>query len=164
MKRSAPLKRSPWPRRRDMPVLQALDESRKVFAPAQVHKSTSRAVMVRCDVPAVAIPKDNPLKSEAYRRLVALYPCKACGIAGYSQAAHINRGAKGLGLKADDRDTAPLCADRPGVVGCHTRFDRYELFPADIAERVMQAWIADTQRQIEAAGLWPANLPKRSES
>ncbi len=155
MKRT-PMKRTGF-KRVNLTMVQALDRAREHLPPA---KLSTTARMDRCDGMAKPIPKDNPLKSEAYRRLVALFPCKACGIAGYSQAAHTNRGAKGLGLKADDRDTAPLCADRPGVVGCHTRFDRYELFPADIAERVMQAWIFDTQRQIEAAGLWPANLPK----
>lgn len=155
MKRT-PMKRTGFTRI-NLTEIQARDRAREHLTPA---KLTTTARMDRCDGMAKPIPKDNPMKSEAYRRLVALYPCKACGIAGYSQAAHTNRGAKGLGLKADDRDTAPLCADRPGIVGCHTRFDRYELFPADIAERVMAAWIADTQRQIEAAGLWPANLPK----
>lgn len=159
MKRT-PMKRTGF-KRVNLTMVQALDRAREHLTPAKLN-TTAR--MDRCDGMAQPIPKDNPIRSEQYRRLVAMYPCKACGIAGYSQAAHINRGAKGLGLKADDRDTAPLCADRPGVVGCHTRFDRYELFPADIAERVMDAWIADTQRQIEAAGLWPANLPKRSES
>lgn len=145
--------------------IQARDRAPAVLSPTTIHPATRKAVMAPVsDKPAAPVLKDELVRSEAYRRLVAQFACKNCGIAGHSQAAHTNRGAKGMGLKADDRDTAPLCADRPGIVGCHTRFDRYELFPADIAERVMQAWIADTQRQIEAAGLWPKNLPKRSES
>lgn len=160
MKRSAPMKRTGFTRI-NLTEIQARDRARAVLSPTTIHPATRKAVMAPVSqTPAEPIVKESPVRSEQYRRLVAMYPCKACGIAGYSQAAHINRAGKGMGLKADDRDTAPLCADRPGVVGCHSRFDRYELFPADVAERVMLAWIADTQRQIEAAGLWPKNLPK----
>lgn len=159
------MKRTPMKRtgfgRINLTQIQALDRAREHLPTAKVHPATRKAVMVPVsDTPAAPVLKDDPVRSEAYRRLVAIFPCKACGIAGYSQAAHINRAGKGMGLKADDRDTAPLCADRPGVVGCHTRFDRYELFTADVAEVVMTAWIADTQRQIQAAGLWPKNVPQ----
>ena len=47
--------------------------------------------------PATA-PKDLPIRSQAYLRLVAQLPCKHCGIWGHSQAAHANTG-KGMGTK-----------------------------------------------------------------
>lgn len=104
-------------------------------------------------------PKSEPVRSEPYRRLVAAMPCKACGIQGCSQAAHPNSG-KGLGIKTSDLDCFALCCDRPGVPGCHGRFDRYE-FGGKHAQALMeQAWAADTRRQIAAAGMWPATLER----
>ena len=60
-------------------------------------------------------------KNESYRRYVASHPCLSCGIEGYSQCAHANGG--GMGTKASDLDTFPLCATRPGHMGCHMMFD-----------------------------------------
>lgn len=65
--------------------------------------------------------KATPVRSESYRRFVASWPCFCCGIHGYSQCAHANGG--GMGTKASDLDTFPLCATRPGDMGCHMRFD-----------------------------------------
>jgi hypothetical protein len=67
-------------------------------------------------------PKTKPARSEAYRRWVASLPCLACGIEGYSQAAHPNRG-RGLGQKSSDLDCFPLCSTRPGHQGCHVLHD-----------------------------------------
>ena len=103
--------------------------------------------------PATA-PKDLPIRSQAYLRLVAQLPCKHCGICGYSQAAHANTG-KGMGIKACDLQTFPLCADRPGQRGCHTLFDQGALFNKEARRLVEPAWVADTQRQIHAMGDWP---------
>lgn len=109
-----------------------------------------------------ACPKDEPVRSEAYRRVVATHACKVCGIVGYSQAAHPNTG-KGMGTKTDDRECFPLCCDRPGVRGCHAKFDQGALFTKEARRLVEQAWAADTRRAIEAAGDWPADLPKWQE-
>lgn len=156
MKRT-PMKRSAWPRQPE----RAERAERK---PMTVHPATSRAVMTPISqTPAAPVLKDEPVRSEAYRRLVAAYPCKNCGIAGYSQAAHPNTG-KGMGLKTDDRLCFPLCSDRPGVEGCHPKFDQYRLMPKEVQQRLEVAWGADQRRQIEAAGLWPKHLPKWSES
>lgn len=110
---------------------------------------------------AAAAPaaKGEFLRHEGYRRIVASLPCCACGIVGYSQAAHANHG-KGAGLKTDDRTCFALCCDRPGVKGCHPKFDQYELYPKAAAALVAEAWGADTRRKIEMKGQWPADLPK----
>lgn len=71
----------------------------------------------------VAAPKDEPVRDEQYRRWVASLPCIACGVHGYSQAAHPCAG-RGLGQKSDDTDCFPLCCTRPGVLGCHVRHDQ----------------------------------------
>jgi hypothetical protein len=65
--------------------------------------------------------------SELYRRHVASLDCAECGISGSSQCAHANSAiwGKSRGKKASDIATFPLCCDRLGVVGCHTRFDQY---------------------------------------
>ena len=111
----------------------------------------------------VSCPKENVMHHEGYRRLVSLMACKLCGIVGYTQVAHSNYG-KGMAIKADDRMCFPLCGDRPGVLGCHTKLDRGLLFTQAVRREVEQAWAADTRRAIEAAGNWPADLPKWREA
>lgn len=46
--------------------------------------------------PAAPIAKDNPVRSQQYLRVVASLQCIACGIQGYSQAAHLPPEAKGM--------------------------------------------------------------------
>ena len=104
------------------------------------------------------IKKGEHLRNEHYLRAVASLPCCVCGIVGYSQAAHANRG-KGAGFKTDDRTCFALCCDRPGVKGCHPKFDQYELYPKDAAALVAEAWGADTRRKIQMMGQWPVGLP-----
>lgn len=67
-------------------------------------------------------PKVKPVRSEPYRRLIASFPCLECGLSGNSQAAHANFG-RGLGQKATDIHLFPLCAPRPGIIGCHQAHD-----------------------------------------
>ena len=106
---------------------------------------------------AAPIPKAAPVRSEAYRRAVASLPCIACGIQGYSQAAHLPPEAKGM--KQSDLLTFPLCCTRVGIPGCHQDYDHYRLFPREAAMTVGRAWAADTQRRIHVMGLWPKGLP-----
>lgn len=106
----------------------------------------------------VAAPKAEPIRSKAYLRLVAQLPCKHCGIWGHSQAAHSNQG-KGMGTKACDLQTFPLCADRPGQRGCHSLFDQGALFSKEARRLIEAAWVADTQRHIHAMGVWPEKYP-----
>ena len=106
--------------------------------------------------PAARVEKAAPVRSEAYRRAVASLPCIACGIQGYSQAAHLPPEAKGM--KQSDLLTFPLCCVRVGVPGCHQDYDNYRLFPKHAAMTVGRAWAADTQRRIRALGLWPKGL------
>ena len=139
--------RKPPPRVRSYPT--AIPESQR-----------RNAVFARMDVPAAPpIEKEDATRSEPYRRLVALLPCKVCGVDGYSQAAHPNTG-KGAGIKTDDRQCFPLCCDRPGVQGCHPKFDQGALFDKATRQRLEKDWGVDTRRTIDNLGLWPANLPK----
>lgn len=114
--------------------------------------------------PASQVAKTAPVRSEAYRRAVAALPCASCGKVGRSQHAHTNAG-KAKAMKNDDRDAMPLCADEPGLQGCHAAFDQYMLMDGGRAAHVEQGriWSAQTRQQIETMGLWPANLPRWTE-
>lgn len=116
------------------------------------------AVMAVVSGRANAFPKEDAVRSEEYRRLVATLPCKHCGIVGYSQAAHLP--PDGKGIKQDDRLIFPLCCTRVGITGCHVDYDQYRLFARPVAIEVGLAWAADTRRQVIAMGLWPANLTR----
>lgn len=109
---------------------------------------------------AAPIEKENPLRSEPYRRLVASDPCSNCRIEGYSQHAHENDG-KGARLKVDDRRGMALCCTRPDIEGCHVQFDQYRLFPGGREAHHEQGriWAEETRQRIEDAGLWPPKLP-----
>lgn len=132
---------------------QAIERTRSM--PTAIPQSQRRnAVFARMDVPAAPpIEKDNPLRSEAYRRAVASLPCKVCGIEGRSQAAHANQG-KGLGIKSDDRTCFPLCHE------CHQQFDQGAMFDRDSRRKLEIDWGVDTRRTIDNLGQWPKNLTK----
>lgn len=117
-----------------------------------------RAPQAVATAPAAPIPKDQPVRSEAYRRAVASLPCAICRVPGYSQAAHGSAG-KGMGLKACDLTLFPACCDRPGVRGCHSQLDQGALFTKAVRHQLEPAWAADTQRRIHAMGLWPKGIP-----
>ena len=104
------------------------------------------------------VPKAAPVRSEAYRRVVATLPCAICGVHGYSQAAHANQG-KGMGMKACDLTCFPACGPRPGIQGCHAALDQGALFTKAVRRELEPVWAADTQRKIQAMGLWPKGLP-----
>ena len=127
-----------------------------------------RAPQPVATTPAEPVNKDAPVRSEAYRRAVASLPCAICGVPGYSQCAHSNSG-KGAGIKASDLDSFPLCtvhpvADGRLVQGCHERFDQGALFSKLVRRELEPVWIADTQRKIYSMGLWPENLPLKSQT
>ena len=113
---------------------------------------------------APPVHKDNPLRSEAFRRAVAGLACAHCGIQGYSQHAHSNEG-KGVGLKTDDRTGFPLCCTRPGIEGCHVAFDQYRLLPGgrEAHRAAARTWAANTRAEIQRLGQWPARLPLWTE-
>lgn len=98
----------------------------------------------------VIFPKTLTFRSEQLRRVVVQLPCMCCGIFGYTQAAHMNLG-KGGQIKASDAAIAALCADRPGVRGCHARLDQggvMDKFERRIfeAEMVVKTYIALVER------------------
>lgn len=107
---------------------------------------------------AGAVEKDKPLRSEAYRRLVAALPCWMCHIEGHSQAAHADKG-KGLSLKADDRTCFPACGPHDGLVGCHYTIGSTGTLTRDERRALEEQASQETRAAILAAGTWPATLP-----
>ena len=165
MNRSTPLKRTGF--RPRAPRREQRDPDR-VRAMPTVTPGAFRAPQPVATTPAEPVNKDAPVRSEAYRRAVASLPCAICGVPGYSQCAHSNSG-KGAGIKASDLDSFPLCtvhpvADGRLVQGCHERFDQGALFSKLVRRDLEPVWIADTQRKIYSMGLWPENLPLKSQT
>lgn len=157
----SPMKRTAWPRPAPTTVQRPRDREQRLTerAAAAMQNVVPRAsVMGLPTTLSRPVLKDEPIRSKAYLRLVAQLPCKHCGIWGYSQAAHANTG-KGMALKACDLQTFPLCADRPGQRGCHSQFDQGALFGKEARRLIEPAWVADTQRQIHAMGIWPKKYP-----
>lgn len=121
-----------------------------------------RAVAPTVFTPTVqAQPKEDMVRSEAYRRLVAAMPCIACGC-GPCQAAHPNTN-KGMAMKTDDRLCFPLCGPQPGRPGCHALFDQGVMFTKAARRAIEPAWGADTRRRILANSQWPKGLAVPSE-
>ena len=158
--RRTPLERSGWKRAASTTLQRPRDREQRLLdrAEAAIKTVVPRAsVMAASTTRCAPAPKDELIRSKIYLRLVAQLPCKHCGISGHSQAAHANTG-KGMGTKACDLQTFPLCADRPGQRGCHSLFDQGALLGKEARRAIEPAWVADTQRQIYALGLWPKKL------
>lgn len=97
-----------------------------------------------------AAPKLLPVRSEAYRRTVAKLSCVHCGRLG-CQCAHSNTG-KGMGIKASDLDTFPLCP------ACHHAFDQGALFTKEQRREIEPQWVRATQAAVWDSGLWPKGI------
>lgn len=81
--------------------------------------------------------KRNKTRLEKIRQL----PCVRCGYKAPSQACHSNfqEHGKGMGTKADDRYTIPLCNK------CHKDFDHYASLNRAMAKEKFSQWLAITE-------------------
>lgn len=123
------------------------------------------AVLRRADGPDrlyIAVPKDEPARSEEYRRLVAAMPCIHCGRVGASQAAHGDMN-KGGHIKSDDRTCYPACADAPLRQGCHSLIGATGSFTREQRRAIEARYARQTRAAIMAAGTWPKSLPMWEE-
>ena len=176
MKRGAPMKRTAFARKSNSgstSVISGKKEAENTLSKApESHASKAQAAIIVvvkskpqtaiCSSPAApvfrgSIPKSQPVRNEAYRRLVAALPCVICGIAGQSQAAH-GSGAgtavcKGMGIKSCDLTCAPFCVPH------HQQLDQGAMFTKAVRHALEPAWAADTQRRIHAMGKWPKAIP-----
>lgn len=127
--------------------------TRKIYARPPLPVPTPiRKVAPTVITAAAPRPKDQPVRDEAYRRAVAALPCIICGAQGISQAAHANYG-KGMGLKACDSQTFPVCATAPGRRGCHEMLDQGALYDRDERRALEQAWAERTRQRLERDGI-----------
>lgn len=151
MKRGAPMKRSGFKRK----PLQPQGRPERQRAPiGRLYRVCPVATISQVAAP---IPKPLPVRHQGYLRLVAARPCIHCGAAGRSQAAHCDQG-KGMGTKADDRLTFPLCATSPGAPGCHDIIGASGSMPKEDRRALEASYAAITRRAVRAEGLWPADL------
>lgn len=128
--------------------------------PTSAPKPIERGVFTRADGGAEARPKENPVRSEAYRRLVAMMDCAHCKIQGLSQCAHADQG-KGLSIKSDDRTCFPLCGPHPsGEPGCHWRIGTSGQYSREERRKLEDEYGGKTRRAIFNNGLWPKAVPE----
>lgn len=173
MKRGAPPKRAPLKRKNSSLSTSLKGAENTPQKQPQSHASKALAAIINVvknrpnhatSAPALtpvfrgSFPKSQPVRSTAYRRIVASLPCVICGITGQSQAAH-GSGAgtavcKGMGLKSCDLTCFPACALR-----CHPALDQHALFSKAARRQLEPVWAADTQRRIHAMGKWPKGVP-----
>jgi hypothetical protein len=113
--------------------------------------------------PSQPVPKQEPVRSEAYRRLVAALPCAYCYRPGPSQAAHANEG-KGMAMKTDDRTCFPLCGPGFHGPGCHWALDQGGLFASKENRREFERRAGRyTRARILLDGNWPKDVPMWEE-
>jgi hypothetical protein len=105
---------------------------------------TGRGVVLPASSAVVAVPKEDPVRCESYRRYVAAMPCWLCGVHGRSQAAHSDEG-KGAHIKAGDDRTFPLCAASPGQPGCHYQMGTAGTYTREVRRRMERQAVAFTQ-------------------
>lgn len=93
------------------------------------------------------IEKSRPLRSRKHLMDVASMPCIKCGIDGYTQAAHTNFG-KGMGIKACDSQTFPLC------VYCHTWLDQSGKLNKDERRNLERSYVIKTRQKMINSCKW----------
>lgn len=91
--------------------------------------------------------KTPTFRSEPWRRAVASLPCICCKREGDTQAAHANHLEKGMGIKAPDCWTVPLCT------ACHREFDQGRRWSKHEKRELMDAWLILTLRDLATKGL-----------
>jgi hypothetical protein len=136
--------------------------SRKTYKRERVYPTPipahlrSTATLARADGFTATVEKEGLIQSAAYMNLVRAMPCAHCGAPTRSEFCHSDMG-KGTGIKSDCREGWPGCH------ACHDAIGTRRIYPR-LKRRELEATMArQTREKIEAAGLWPANLPKWSE-
>lgn len=151
MKRSAPLRRTPFkrsaPQRQDRPRNIPILIPRPAGAP--------RGVIARV-VLGDAVPKREYVRSEALMRAYRLIPCQHCGRDdGTVCGAHPNTAAAGKGgaIKADDNLCASLC------YRCHLELDQGSRLTYEERVALQMRAHLKTVALLVLRGLWPAGVP-----
>ena len=101
----------------------------------------------------VAVPKAKPMRSEAYRRLIAKLPCWFCGIHGFSQAAHADQG-KGMSIKSSDLTCYPLCGPHGIETGCHNRIGTAGMYDKMSRRALEEKAASDARAELVRRGIY----------
>ena len=96
-------------------------------------------------------PKAVIVRSESYRRFVAMHDCFACGVSDFSQAAHPNVG-KGMAMKTCDLKAFPLCGPHWGLPGCHYMHDNLIDMTRDQRRELEDQYVERMQQLAREAG------------
>lgn len=104
------------------------------------------AVMARPSVEVVAVPKPSTFRSDKWLAAVRTLPCCWCMRDGPSEAAHRNE-SKGMGLKASDAWTVPLCHEH------HAEFDQGKLMTREEKRAMFDQWLIVTINALASKGL-----------
>lgn len=91
-------------------------------------------------------PKSPQHRSESWRRAVAALPCVVCMREGETQAAHLNHRGKGMGMKAPDCYTIPLC------VTCHRTYDQGRAWSKQEKRELGDEWLIQTILKLASTG------------
>lgn len=151
MKRSAPMRRTPFRRRapgaEPASVSREIDDAVRSLAEIAARKPTrppARMARLLSSEPARPVPKPETFRSEAWLAAVRSIPCVHCG--GPAEAAHRNEG-KGGAIKVDDCLAAALC--RPE----HTRVDRGKDLSREERRALIDRYIVATLVELVRRGL-----------
>ena len=90
--------------------------------------------------------KSPPFRSGKWLQHVRELDCVICWRPGPSQAAHANHLMKGMGTKAPDVFTVPMCPE------CHREFDQGRKWPKEEKRQLMDRWILDTVLRLAEKG------------
>lgn len=155
MKRSAPMKRSAWPRREQPPPGADRERVKPVAKPLErtVRYATP------ANEPVFAQLKEGVIEHEGYKALVRQLPCAHCGIVGFTQFCHSDQG-KGIGIKTDSRRGWPGCGPHGNSAGCHHLIGSTGTFTREQRRTLEDRYAAETRTKILAAGQWPETLPQ----
>lgn len=160
------LRRTPMTRRNAPEARAAQRAAERAATLAAPFTATLRplhtARMGRCDGVAVAVPKEDVLTSEAYRRAVRGLECMRCGHPPRSQFCHTDEG-KGTGIKTDDRKGWAGCGPHDGTPGCHHFVGTSGTLPKAERRAEDARLAAKTRETLRARGLWPKSVPEWSE-
>lgn len=95
----------------------------------------------------MSFQKQPTFRSEAWRRAVASLDCICCKRSGPSQCAHINSRGKGMGMKAPDCWTFPLCPE------CHREFDQGARWDKQEKRELADLWVLLTVLDLASKGM-----------
>jgi hypothetical protein len=87
-----------------------------------------------------------PVRSEDYKRWIRSWPCLVCVTWRRIEACHV--GPHGLGQKASDLKTVPLCKEHHAELhqGVQEFQERHQIELADVVAMFNALWIARRQK------------------